>query len=68
MDASEAAEYERRRCVAIVELTMLESPPECQHALIRVLNSIANGAEPITMKEQLAKKQAAAKNKGQVNG
>lgn len=44
---------ERARCVEIVELTMLESPPEAQGALIRVRNMIATGKEPQTFREQI---------------
>jgi hypothetical protein len=49
----DAVETERARCVAIVDLVMLEAPPEAQSALLRCLNLIANGAEPITMREQV---------------
>ncbi len=49
----DAVETERKRCVAIVETVMLEAPPAAQPALIRVLNLIASGAEPITFREQV---------------
>ncbi len=53
MDAQEATAAERKRCVEIVELTMLEAPEAAQRALTRVRNLIASGSEPITFREQL---------------
>lgn len=48
----DAAETERMRCVAIVELVMLEAPQSAQSALIRARNLIASGSEPIAFREQ----------------
>lgn len=49
----DATETERARCVAIVELVMLEVSQEAQRALIRARNMIASGAEPMTFREQI---------------
>jgi hypothetical protein len=53
MPRMDATETERARCVAIVELVMLEVSPEAQRALIRVRNLIASGSEPVTFRGQV---------------
>jgi hypothetical protein len=60
----DATDTERARCRAIVELVMLEVSPEAQRALIRCLNMIATGAEPITMREQVDEDRTPAPGSG----